>query len=288
MKDRTLEILLDFFNERGGAQTEEIRDLARAIEAANREGWNERNRFQGYTFRRSAEALLEAARKRLPDDADGFLELAEDAFKLNFKEGRRVLVPAGIPRLPWDAHFMLEAAVAATRSTCDRGPELFLDPGRHGVGAVLVREKRIIAGGFNGSPPGQPHCSELFCPDCEWEADLLDLSRATPPGTCPECQGELLGGHLIRDGHCVRTLHAEENALLQCALDGVSPEGATVYTTASPCWDCSKRLVRVRVARVVFGASYESRYALSGEAKRLLTTSGIEVDHLDLGEYLKR
>jgi dCMP deaminase len=195
-----------------------------------------------------------------------------------------------VPRLPWDAHFMLEAAVAATRSTCDRGPELFLDPGRHGVGAVFVREKRIVAGGFNGSPPGQPHCDELFCPVCEYEAETADVEvLAGVPATCPECgDAELLGGHVIRDGHCVRTLHAEENGLLQCALDGTSPAGTTVYTTASPCWDCSKRLVRVGVARVVFGASYDSRYGLSSDAKRLLRSAGIEVDHLDLREYIRR
>jgi dCMP deaminase len=200
-----------------------------------------------------------------------------------------------IPRLPWDAHFMLEAAVAATRSTCDRGPELFLDPGRHGVGAVFVRDKRIIAGGFNGSPPGQPHCSEFECPQCEryWTtAELLDdvtTAEDLADGVvCPDCQVELSGGHLLRDGHCVRTLHAEENGLLQCALDGVSPEGSTVYTTASPCWDCAKRLVRVRVARVVFGAAYDSRYELSEDARRLLVNSGIDVDYLDLGEYVRR
>lgn len=191
----------------------------------------------------------------------------------------------GIPRLPRDAYYMLEAALAATRSTCDRGPELLLDPGRHGVGAVLVRDNRVVAGGYNGSPPGEPHCDELYCPECEWEWKVRDLEVVYE--ICPVCGTPLVGGHLMRDSHCVRTLHAEENALLQCALDGVSPAGATVYTTASPCWDCAKRLVRVGVARVVFGSNYESRYGLSRDASRLLSRAGVAVEHLDLADYLR-
>jgi dCMP deaminase len=151
-----------------------------------------------------------------------------------------------IPRLPWDPFFMLHAHLAATRSTCDRGPELLLDAGRHGVGAVFVRDRRIVAGGYNGSPPNEPHCDWLVCPECEWE-ESPKWFDGTPgvEAVCPECKTKLEGGHLISDGHCVRTLHAEENAILQCAMDGGTPKGATVYTTASPCWDCSKRLVRV-------------------------------------------
>ena len=160
-----------------------------------------------------------------------------------------------IPRLPWDEFFMLHAHLAATRSTCDRGIDLLFDPGRKGAGAVLVRENRIIAGGYNGSPPGEPHCTD--------------------------------GGHLMSDGHCVRTIHAEENALLQCALDGVSPRGATVYTTTSACWDCAKRFVRVGVVRVCHAAEYWSRYGLSDDALGLLRRAGVEVEHVDVSEVLR-
>lgn len=192
-----------------------------------------------------------------------------------------------IPRLPWDAFFMLHAHLAATRSTCDRGPELLFDPGRHGVGAVIARSTRILAGGYNGSPPGLPHCSEVICYECEWEAEDEDLARGVTWTKCPECGGSKLeGGHLIRDGHCVRTLHAEENALLQCALEGVSPAGATVYTTASPCWDCSKRLIRAGLTRVVYGETYESRYALSQDAATILRRAGLEVEFLDVRPLL--
>lgn len=153
-----------------------------------------------------------------------------------------------IPRLPWDQFFMLQAHLAATRSTCDRGPELLFDPGRHGVGAVLVKDKRIIAGGYNGSPPGKPHCTDV--------------------------------GHEMREGHCVRTIHAERNALHQCALDGTSPMGATLYVTASPCYDCAKDLVRVGIARVFYCEPYQSRYGLSPTVMDFLRSAGIDVAHL--------
>ena len=155
-----------------------------------------------------------------------------------------------IPRLKWDEYFMLNAALVATRSTCDRGPELLFDSRRHGVGAVIVKSNRIIASGYNGSPPGEPHCDDA--------------------------------GHIMRDGHCVRTLHAEENALLQCAIDGISPVGATMYTTASSCWDCAKRVVRVGISRIVFGSAYDSRYGLSSDAHSLLTRCSVAVDYLDV------
>jgi len=155
-----------------------------------------------------------------------------------------------IPRTDWDTYWMLLAHLTATRSTCDRGPELLFDPGRRGVGAVLVRDKRMIAGGYSGSAPGQPHCSD---------AD-----------------------HLMVEGHCVRTLHSEVNAILQCALDGVSPAGAALYCTASPCFDCAKAIIRAGIVRVVYGSPYDSRYGLSGGVGAMLTKAGIAAEELAL------
>jgi dCMP deaminase len=153
---------------------------------------------------------------------------------------------------------MLHAHLAATRNTCDRGPALFFDPDRHGVGAVIVRDKRLIAGGYNGSPPMEPHCDEV--------------------------------GHHMVEGHCVRTIHSEMNALIQCALDGVSPADSTIYTTASPCFDCSKLIIRAKIKRVVVGQDYESRYGLSSGTKVKLEDAGVTVDHLLLSQedFLRR
>lgn len=184
-----------------------------------------------------------------------------------------------IPRIPWDEFFMLQAHINATRSTCNRGPNLFFDPDRHGVGAVIVREKRVIAGGYNGAPPDQPHCDEIKCEACDYK-DSNPPVDTTVEGVmvCPNCeQKTLMGGHLIRDGHCVRTLHGEANALIQCGLDGTSPAGATLYVTASPCFDCAKMLIRAKIARVVFGEGYDSRYGLSKDVENLLERAGMSV-----------
>lgn len=92
-------------------------------------------------------------------------------------------------RIDWDQYFMVQAALLASRSTCTR----------LSVGAVLVRDKRIIGSGYNGAVAGDEHCIDVGC--------------------------------YLRDGHCVRTIHAEMNALLQCAKFGTSTDGAMVYVT---------------------------------------------------------
>jgi dCMP deaminase len=108
------------------------------------------------------------------------------------------------------------AKIIATRSTCDRLR----------AGAVLVKNKRIISTGYNGAPPGLPHC----------DGDE---------------------GHLMEEGHCIRTVHAEENCILQAAfLGGVSTEGSILYTTYSPCYHCFKKLAVGGVRRIVAGKVY--------------------------------
>ena len=199
-----------------------------------------------------------------------------------------------VGRLPWDSFFMLHAHLAATRSTCDgRGPELLLDPGRHGVGAVIVKDHRVVAGGYNGSAPGHPHCNELTCscgfryPDPnvpESVAKDLEIKKdETMKVPCPVCALPLQGGHLISEGHCVRTIHSEMNALIQCALDGTSPEGASLFCTASPCWDCAKAIIRAKIRRVCVGAPYESRYGLSSQVMDVLRSAKIKVRYINLG-----
>jgi dCMP deaminase len=198
-----------------------------------------------------------------------------------------------IPRLPWDKYWMLMAHLTATRSTCDRGPELLFDPGRHGVGAVLVKNKRAIAGGYNGSAPGQPHCSDpdefYACARCGSTLALDEVHDVSGRGTvavCYQCDGSEVqvkkkaGGHLMRDGHCVRTIHSEMNALMQCALDGTSPQGSALYCTASPCFDCSKAIIRAGIIKLFYGQAYESRYGLSSTVHDLFKEAGIKAEAL--------
>lgn len=118
------------------------------------------------------------------------------------------------PRASWDEYFMRIAREVATRSTCDR----------KFVGAVIVRDKSILATGYNGSIRGLPHCSEE--------------------------------GHLMEDGHCVRTIHAEANAVIQAARNGVRIDGADIYVTASPCFSCFKMCANAGIKRIMFGEFY--------------------------------
>ncbi|HEX7663522.1 MAG TPA: dCMP deaminase family protein [Polyangiaceae bacterium] len=120
-------------------------------------------------------------------------------------------------RASWDEYFMNIAREVATRSTCDR---------KH-VGAVIVREKSILATGYNGSIRGLPHCDEV--------------------------------GHMMEDGHCVRTVHAEANAIVQAARNGVRIDGASIYVTASPCWSCFRLIANAGIGKILFGEFYRDQ-----------------------------
>ena len=89
---------------------------------------------------------------------------------------------------------------------------------------MIVRDKTILSTGYNGSVRGLPHCDEV--------------------------------GHMIVDGHCVRTIHAEMNAIIQAAKNGTAIEGAGIYVTASPCWSCFKSIANAGVQRIVYGEFY--------------------------------
>ena len=141
-------------------------------------------------------------------------------------------------RPSWDEYFMKIAELVSTRSTCLRRQ----------VGAVLVKDKKILATGYNGAPSRLPHCSEVGC---------LRAQRNVPAGERHElCRG----------------LHAEQNAVIQAALHGVSTQGATLYCTHHPCAACVKILINAGVKRIVYQQGYQD--SLAGQ---LLRESEIEV-----------
>jgi dCMP deaminase len=160
-------------------------------------------------------------------------------------------------RPDWDHYFMRFAEAAATRGTCDR----------KFVGAVIVVDKQVIATGYNGSVVGMPHCSiegEHAWKRAEHRSAYkfglhnpsVCVSCGTKEGREPEkCPP---AGHDMQDGHCVRTIHAEMNAIAQAAKRGVKIGGSTIYTTASPCWDCFRVLVNAGVRRFVFKEAYRA------------------------------
>ena len=111
------------------------------------------------------------------------------------------------------------------------------------VGAVLVRNRTILSTGYNGSIRGMPHCSDV--------------------------------GHMMENDHCVATIHAEANAILQAAKNGVMIDGATLYVTASPCWNCFKASVNAGVVRICYGEFYRDERIFS-----VATQLGIELVHI--------
>lgn len=131
-------------------------------------------------------------------------------------------------RPSWEEYFLRMADLAATRSTCPR----------RAVGAVLVREHRVIATGYNGSLRGQPHCSEAGC--------------------------------LMVDGHCKRTVHAELNALLHCAVYAASSQGAALFTTSFPCLDCAKAMVQAGITAVYYRDPYPDPHS-----RQVLADAGV-------------
>lgn len=154
-------------------------------------------------------------------------------------------------RPSWDEYFMMIAQISATRSTCNRGPkQLFVD--RSGTGAVIVSpDRRKLSIGYNGSPPSHPHCDDE--------------------------------GHLMVDGHCVRTIHAEENAIINCAFDTY---GCSIYTTTVPCYDCAKRIVSAGIKSLFYLDDYESRYSMTCDSLKCLERSSVDVKRIPRDLYL--
>lgn len=134
-------------------------------------------------------------------------------------------------RISWDQFFMAQSHLLALRSTCTR----------LSVGATIVRDNRIVAGGYNGSISGGDHCIDKGC--------------------------------YVVDGHCVRTIHAEMNALLQCAKYGAPVAGAEIYVTHFPCLQCTKAIIQAGISKLVYASDYKNNeYALE-----LLQQAGVRV-----------
>ncbi|MCA1766172.1 MAG: cytidine/deoxycytidylate deaminase family protein [Desulfobulbaceae bacterium] len=146
-----------------------------------------------------------------------------------------------VPRPSWHEYFMSITDLVAQRSTCTR---------RY-VGAIMVRDKRIITTGYNGAPSGISHCLDVGC---------LREQQGIPSGERHElCRG----------------LHAEQNAIIQAALHGSSIAGSTLYCTNLPCSICTKMLINVKISEVYYREGYADSLAAS-----LLAEAGIPLIHL--------
>jgi dCMP deaminase len=146
-------------------------------------------------------------------------------------------------RPTWDEYFMEIADTVAKRATCDRGRS----------GCVIARNKQILVTGYVGSPVGLPHCDEA--------------------------------GHLFKkvtddDGkvsnHCVRTVHAEQNAICQAARLGISLEGSTIYCRMTPCRTCAMMIINCGIKRIVC----ERKYHAGKESEELFKHAGIKLEYV--------
>lgn len=161
-------------------------------------------------------------------------------------------------RPSWDKYFMDIVDVVSSRSTCDRGKP----------GCVFTKNNHILTTGYAGSPPGLQHCSdvghkfELHAPvECDGFLDPRVDDFRLP----------------IRSIHCVRTIHAEQNAILQAAKNGISLEGSTVYVSMTPCRTCAMMLISVGVERVVCGKIYQK----AQESINMFKQADIPIVHLE-------
>ena len=142
-------------------------------------------------------------------------------------------------RPSWDEYFLKLAMLASERATCPR---------MH-CGCVLVRDRFVLATGYNGSLPGQPHCEDVGC--------------------------------LVVDNHCVRTNHAEINALTQAATHGVTVKGSTAYITNMSCTTCAKALIAAGLKRVVVFSYFHDTLAT-----QFYTDSGVEIVKLPMPDRI--
>jgi dCMP deaminase len=153
-------------------------------------------------------------------------------------------------RPDWEEYFLRIMDTVATRANCDRGRSA----------ALIVKGKRIVATGYVGAPAGLPTCDEI--------GHLIKIAY-----------DERGGQHK----HCVRTTHAEMNAIAQAARYGTPIEGATIYTSMTPCLDCTKLLINAGIARVVC----RRRYHADHDSVRILSEAGVALSVLspDTQEY---
>lgn len=156
-------------------------------------------------------------------------------------------------RPSWDEYFIEVANTIAKRATCDRGRS----------GCVIARNKQILVTGYVGSPTGLPHCDDV---------------------------GHMFKKVIHEDGritnHCVRTVHAEQNAICQAAKMGISLNGATLYCRMTPCRTCAMLIINCGIIRVVC----ERKYHAGSESEAMFKEAGISIEfiHDEVQEYEKQ
>ncbi len=149
-------------------------------------------------------------------------------------------------RPSWDEYFLEIRKAVAKRATCDRGRS----------GCVIAKDKQVLSTGYVGAPAGMPHCDDV---------------------------GHLFKDTIHEDGHrtrhCVRTAHAEMNAITNAAKRGISIDGGTIYCNMTPCRTCAMAIVNGGIKRVVC----ERRYHAGDDAEEMFAATGIKLEYIEQG-----
>jgi dCMP deaminase len=141
----------------------------------------------------------------------------------------------GTERITRDHLFMGMAHLLAQRSTCERGQ----------VGAVIVRDRRVISSGYNGAPPGMPHCTEVGC-------------KLDPIEELASVGARMSGKPALTSLGCQRTIHAEANAIVWAARHGIATEGAVMFCTYSPCRQCAELAHSAGIVELIYDKNYRA------------------------------
>ncbi|MBM2821129.1 MAG: deoxycytidylate deaminase [Candidatus Berkelbacteria bacterium] len=164
--------------------------------------------------------------------------------KIKKTKGKIKNIKEKYKRPNWDEYFLKLVDVVGSRSTCDRGRP----------GCVIVKERRVLATGYAGSPVGQSHCDDA---------------------------GHEMQKAIDEDGkiseHCIRTLHAEVNALCQAAKNGISIDGSTLYIKFTPCYTCAKMVINSGVKRVVAKVKYHA----GDKTVKLFKKAGVKLEIIE-------
>ena len=155
-------------------------------------------------------------------------------------------------RISWDEYFIACLDAAALRASCDRGKS----------GAIIVKDNRILATGYVGAPTGLPSCDEVgheLVKRCEFRANETSKQNTFSIDAFST--------------HCIRTVHAEQNAIINCARNGVSTLGATLYCTMTPCLTCAMTIIQAGIVKVIA----KNRYQKDEQTKKIFEQANIEL-----------
>lgn len=158
-----------------------------------------------------------------------------------------------INRPSWDEYFIEISRAVAKRATCDRGMS----------GCVIAKDKQILVTGYVGSPVGMPHCDEVG-----------------------HKMSTMVDSHGKKTQHCIRTTHAEQNAICQAAKLGIAINGAAIYCKMTPCFTCAKMIINAGIVRVVC----EKKYHAGEDSEELFKKAGVKLEILseEVQQYLNQ